>query len=226
MKHNDELSFIPLFSGIEKQEIDKILSCSNATKLYFKKDEFIVNPGGSFNKIGIVLSGNVVISRTDLLGNCIVLSSVSKGELFGFSASMSNNFSDTYIYAGDDCSILVLNKDKILLACSANCNSHRQILLNIISLLSDKNLSLIKKIGHISQHSLRRKIISYLSEEATQNGQNQFYISFNRQEMADYLATDRSALSAELSRMKKDGLIEYNKNYFELKSKLINNNEL
>jgi CRP-like cAMP-binding protein len=86
----------------------------------------------------------------------------------------------------------------------------------MVRLLSYKNLELMKKINHITKRSTREKLLSYLSAEAKKQGSKSFLIPFDRQQLADYLCVERSAMSSELSKMRSEGLLEYQKSFFTL----------
>ena len=97
-------------------------------------------------------------------------------------------------------------------------NVHQVLINNLFQILSKENIELIQKIENVSQKTIRDKLLTYLSNEAQKRHSNSFDIHFNRQDLADYLNVDRSAMSFELSKLQKEGLIEYNKNHFELLS--------
>ena len=114
--------------------------------------------------------------------------------------------------------MLFLNVKRILTTCPSTCSHHNRMIRNLLSELAEKNLRLNEKITHLGQRSRRAKILSYLSAEAQRHGSAEFDIAFSRQQLADYLSVDRSGLSMELSRMQEEGLLEYRKNHFVLKS--------
>lgn len=120
------------------------------------------------------------------------------------------------VEAAEKCRILFLDIGKILNVCTPACSHHNRLIHNLLYIMAKKNLMLTRKIDHMGQRSIREKVMAYLSFESEKQKKKTFGIPFNRQQLADYLAVDRSALSAELSRMKKDGLIEFEKNIFTL----------
>lgn len=120
------------------------------------------------------------------------------------------------VLASERCEILFLEIQRVFTVCSPACGYHSRLIRNLLTIMARKNLMLTRKIDHMSQRTIREKVMAYLSCEAERWGNEAFEIPFNRQQLADYLAVDRSALSAELSRMQKDGLIEYGKNRFRI----------
>ena len=123
------------------------------------------------------------------------------------------------VVATKDTEVLFLNTEKVLSTCSSSCYFHNQLIHNLVSVLAFNNVKLVNKINHISYKSIRGRLLSYLSSQAIQQGKYSFEIPFNRQQLADYLCTDRSAMSNELSKMQNEGLISFHKNRFELNYK-------
>lgn len=212
-----------IFHNISEECIEKMLSCMQAKFEMYEKNNFIIPNGGGKKKLGIVLEGNALLIREDFHGDRVVLSRVSEGEIFRISYVDNAEALGISVLAGSMCYVLFLNTDRVFTPCKEACGCHNKMLYNIIVSLSEKNISLVRKIQHISKLTLRGKIKSFLLEQAEICGKTEFIIPYNRQEMADYLAADRSALSAELGRMQREGLIEYKKNRFILKGKLYGN---
>ena len=153
----------------------------------------------------------------DAFGNRSLLSRVAPGELFGLSISVSSaKNEDIYLCAETGCHTVLMDAHRLIDGCEHSCEVHGQLLKNTLSLLAQKHLELIRKQRHLAQHSLRGKLASYLTDYAVQCGKREFSIPFRRQAFSDYLGVDRSALCAELSRMKRDGLIDYRLEQFTL----------
>lgn len=205
-----------LFKNLSDEEIQKVLGCLHAEEVFYAKDTHVLIGRKGIPLVGIVLSGSIFMVCTDSDGNRSILDNAQKGEIFGLSLILDDLGDNLCIVAAEDCRVLLVDANTILWGCSCFCDTHKQLLYNLISILSKSNMGLLRKFRHISQHTLRRKIASFLNEQADLQKTSDFTIPFNRQEMADYLGADRSALSAELSRMKKEGLIDYQKNHFTL----------
>ena len=205
----------PLFLGVEKENIQIMLTCLQAKIKHYEKDTYIFHQGESVKTLGIVLEGSVFIVQEDFWGNRNIMSSISEGQMFAESfVCVAESLMNVGVQAQKDCSILFLDVSRILTMCSSACAHHTQLLKNLLSAIALKNIQGNEKLLHVTQRSTRTKILSYLSKMAQQNNSNNFTIPFNRQQLADYLAIERSGLCIELSKMKKEGLLDYHKNYF------------
>jgi len=216
----DLLSKNPLFKGIDKGDIGFLLDCLSAkTKTYYK-DEPIFEAGSRPEYVGIVLSGSAFVLQEDYWGNRNILSNIGVGGIFGEAFSCAEAAAlPVSVIAKEDSVILLINVKKILTICSTACAFHTSLIMNLVRILANKNRYLTRKIEHITKKTTREKVLSFLSECAVQGGKNTFEIEFNRQELADYLSVERSALSAVLSKMKEEGIIDYYKNTFRLTDK-------
>jgi CRP-like cAMP-binding protein len=206
-----------LFKGIKAADVDRLLACLSAETTVYGKGEFVFQAGEVPPKMGIVLSGCVHIIKEDYWGNRSILSEVQRGELFAESyACLEAHPLDVGILAVEKTEVMLVNYGNIVSRCSPACEFHWTMTMNMLRILAGKNARLMEKMEHITKRATRDKVLSYLSGQARQNGSSAFHIPFNRQEFADYLSVERSALSAELSKMRAAGMIEYRKNYFEL----------
>lgn len=217
MENIDFLMKLPIFYNLKKEEIINILKFFNYSKEDFEKNNFIFEIGKPISKIGIILSGEINIIKEDFWGNRNILNKFKSGEIFGevFAlAKVSPN--NILVETSQNSKILFLDLTNFSIDNENNSSEILKFLSNIFKISLKKNILFTEKLEHITKKTIREKIISYLSTEALKNRSNSFFIKFDRQELADYLFVERSALSRELSSMKKDGLIEYNKNYFTL----------
>ena len=207
-----------LFEGIQTHEISHLLSCLKATVRVYKKDEFVNRAGDSISSIGLVLSGEVHVISEDYWGNRTILSEFKKGEFFGESyASSPASISRVSVLTTHASEIMFLYINSILKTCSSQCPYHNRLIMNLLAVLANKNILLTTKIDYMSKRTIRDKVLSYLSDKSKEFLNSSFYIPFNRQQLADYLCVDRSALSNELSKLQKEGIISYKKQHFELK---------
>lgn len=217
MENIDFLMKLPIFYNLKNEEIINILNFFNYSKENFEKNNFIFEIGKPISKIGIILSGEINIIKEDFWGNRNILNKFKSGEIFGevFAlAKVSPN--NILVETSQNSKILFLDLANFSIDNENNSNEILKFLSNIFKISLKKNILFTEKLEHITKKTIREKIISYLSTEALKNRSNSFFIKFDRQELADYLFVERSALSRELSSMKKDGLIEYNKNHFTL----------
>lgn len=211
------LSNTPLFHGIREDEIKEMLSCLNAREKTYKKDEVVFRSGSSVTEIGLVLSGSVNIVVNFYWGNSHIFGHVGKGQVFGENyAAIPGKELICDIVACEETEVLFLNMQNMLTTCRRGCSFHTRIIQNLLRISAQKNLNLSTRMRHTASKSLRERLLSYLSEQALEQGSTQFTIPFDRQQLADYLAVDRSAMSNELSKMQKDGLITYHRNEFTL----------
>ena len=207
-----------LFGGIEEEDLASMLACLHTREARYRKCELIFQEGDVIQEAGIVLSGKVHIVQDDFWGNRHIVSAVPAGSMFGEAyACLGNEKLRVDVRAETDCHVLFLNLQKAMHVCKNTCPFHQRLVKNILYAIAGKNLDLAAKIQHTSRRSIREKVLSYLSEESRKTGSSYFSVPFTRQQMADFLAVDRSALSKELSRMQQDGLIEYERNQFHLK---------
>lgn len=211
------LSSASIFSGLNREEILSMLSCMQARCRSFKKGEYVLQQGQKLEELLILLSGSLHIRQDDYWGNRSILGTVEPGEMFGESYACSDSgpiMND--VAALSDSVVLFLNTQRVLKQCGNSCPFHAAVIENLFKAISGKNRALVQKLGHMSRRSTREKLISYLSSEAKKQGKAEFVIPFKRQQLADYLSVDRSAMSSELGRMKAEGLIEFNREHFIL----------
>lgn len=214
------LSRTPLFRGILPEEIESMLSCLNAVEKHYKRGEVIYYAGDVIRSLGIVLSGRVSVESDDVWGNRNILSHVGPGHVFAETyACIPGETLMVHVVAVEDSTILFLDAEQIFEACQTACGYHNKLIRNMMFIFAQKNLNLSRKIFHTSPKSIRGRVLSFLSEQATRSGSNSFTIQFNRQQLADYLNVDRSSLSNELGKMQADGFIQVEKNHFTLLDK-------
>lgn len=206
-----------LFSGVGEEDIASLLSCLGARKKEYKKGEYILREGEHIRNIFILVEGKIHIQKDDYWGNRSILSVISVGEMFGegYAAPESGALLNDVV-AVEDSSVIFFDVKRILTTCSSACRFHNMIVQNMFFAISDKNRRLVQKLGHMSGRTTRAKLISYLSEEAKRQGSSAFTVPFNRQQLADYLCVDRSAMSNELCKMRDEGMIKFEKSRFEL----------
>lgn len=207
----------PLFVGITKPDIDSILRCLSAKQKHYKKNSFIWAEGDIVESFGIVLTGAVHVLREDFWGKRNILTRVEPSGLFGEAFAYAGlEQLPVSVMATEGSEILFINCGRILTSCSSACAFHAGLIKNLTFILARRNVLLTQKLTHITQPTTREKLLSYLSEQARLAGNRSFDIPFNREELANYLSVERSAMSAELSKMRKDRLVLYRKNHFEL----------
>lgn len=207
----------PLFKGIESEQLASLFSCLAAKKAAYKKDEFIFRADEPAVSVGVVISGGANVIQEDFWGNRVILTHVAPGELFGEAFSCVETESlPISVVATESSEILLIDYKKIVMTCSSACTFHSLLISNMMRILANKNIMLTRKIAYVSKRTTREKLLAFLSAQAMQEKNKEITIPFNRQELADYLCVERSALSRVLMEMKAEGLIDYEKNRFTL----------
>ena len=220
MKNIFSLINCPLFAGIKLPELEKLLGCIPNRRKTYKKGNYILSEGDRSVSIGILLSGSAFIVREDFWGNRSILSGIGARDLFAEAFCCAGEKTiPVSVIAAETAEVLFLDYKHITVLCSSACSFHSALIRNLLQITARKNMALVEKIEHLTKRTTRNKLLSYFSEQARLKGSHSFQIPFNRQELADYLAVDHSAMSAELARMKKEGLLDYHKNNIELYAK-------
>lgn len=206
-----------LFAGIAEDEICSMLSCLDAKSEKYQKGEYVIHQGEHISTIMMLADGKLHIQQDDYWGNRSIISNITAGEMFGeaYIAPESGPVLNDVV-ALEDSTVIFLDARKIMTVCSSACRFHSIVLQNLFFTISEKNRKLVTKLGHISKRTTREKLISYLSEESRRHNSAEFTIPFNRQQLADFLSVDRSAMSSELCRMRDEGLLHFNKSRFTL----------
>ncbi|MGD9559898.1 MAG: Crp/Fnr family transcriptional regulator [Oscillospiraceae bacterium] len=213
----DILASCPLFAHIDAGSLPDMLDCLAARQRHYAKGAMVLSAGRALPAVGIVLSGGVHVLQEDYWGNRAILAHIAPGGLFGEAFACAGvGQLPVSVQAVAPTDILLVDVQKIITVCSSACAFHTRLVQNLLQLLAQKNVSLTQKIEIITQRSTRKKLLAYLSRQAQAAHSHRFQIPFNRQELADYLAVDRSALSAELSKMQQEGILQYDKNHFQL----------
>lgn len=217
IKHINNLGKNPLFKDVTRDETLIMLDCLGAVKKAYEKNQYVLHSESQKEKMGIVLEGSVHLVKEDYWGNRTILSKSGPGELFGesfpWSASQPLPIS---VIATEATQIIFISYKRLTTTCTRACPYHTRLINNMMEILVERNIQLTEKIDLLVQRSTRDKILSYLSAQALLLNGNSFFIPFDRQELADYLAVERSAMSKELSRMKEEGILDYKKNWFRL----------
>lgn len=206
-----------LFQGIREHEIEAMLTCLSAEERTYGKDAYIYRAGDVTGRLGVVMEGAVNIIKDDVWGNRKIIENIGGGQIFGETyACLKGEPLMVDVQASERSRILFMDVNRILTTCSSSCDFHNRLIRSLMYVLAGKNLMLTKKMDIITPKSLRERVMVYLSQESVKQGCRTVTVPFNRQQMADYLSVDRSALSAGLSRMQRDGVISYEKNRFTI----------
>lgn len=214
-KYIDIIKKSSLFFDIQENDIEQMLNCLSAQIKQYDKNEYIFLAGENIKSVGMVLSGSIHIVNEDFWGNKTIISEFSQSDIFAETyACIDETPISVSVLANEKCTILFMDIKRMIRTCSSSCKFHLKLIQNIITVLASKNLILTTKMEHISKRTTREKLLSYLSLQSKKANSNAFDIPFNRQQLADYLSVDRSAMSSELSKLREEGIIEFNKNNF------------
>lgn len=208
---------LPLFAGLDKDEINEVLKKFHALIRHFPKSDYIFLAGDCVESLCIVLEGTVQMIKEDVWGDKSIITNLGVGSVFGesFLGRMGDKSAVSY-FAASNSEVLMLPLGRFLLDSSLDSPACRRMMCNIVSILADNNTRLIEKTEILCKKTLRSKIMAYLEQEAKYAGNNTFTIPFNRTDLANYLDADRSALTRELARMRNDGLVDFEKNTFTI----------
>lgn len=216
-KYFDILKGTKLFEGIEEDEISSMLGCLQARKQSYKKGEYVFSAGDEAHSIMVLVEGSLLIQNDDYWGNRSIISHVSVGETFGEAyAAPGCSTLQNDVVATSDSVVISFDVNRILTVCSHACRFHTMTVRNLFYSISEKNRRLVEKLGHMAQRTTREKLMSYLSEESKRRGSAEFTIPYSRQQLADFLSVDRSAMSNELSKMRDEGMVEFDRSRFVL----------
>ncbi len=207
-----------LFAGVNEEEIVSMLSCLGARIRTYNKGEYVLHQGEHLSDILVLAEGSLHIQKDDYWGNRSILGHITVGEIFGeaYTAPESGALLNDVI-AVESSAVFFFDVKRVITTCSSACRFHTMVVQNLFFAISEKNRSLVQKLDYLSRRSTREKLITYLSEEAKKQNSAYITIPFNRQQLADYLSVDRSAMSNELCKMRDEGLLEFEKNHFKLR---------
>lgn len=213
----DILEICPLFAGISRQELGALLDCLGARRTEVKKGQVILAEGAPAQFVGIVLEGRVQIEKVDYYGNRSILTQAGPGELFAESFACADAAEmPVSAIATEDGAVMLIQRTRITTGCSNACGFHSRLIANLLKIVSQRNLQLSQKIEITGKRTTREKLMAYLVGQAKYHGSDSFTIPFDRQALADYLQVERSAMSAEISKLRREGILESHKNHFRL----------
>ena len=211
------LQTCPLFGGIRQEDLSGMLGCLGARTVEKKKGQIIFREGDTTNFVGIVLTGAVQLVREDYYGNRSIVAHIGPRQLFGEAYAFAGTQAlPVSVIADEDSAILLLDSRRITTCCSHACVFHSQVIFNLLHLVAENNLVLHQKIQITSKRTTREKLMAYLFMQAKLHNSSSFTIPYDRQALADFLEVDRSGLSAEISKLRSEGVLQCEKSNFRL----------
>ncbi len=216
-KYSGILKKCGLFRNIAEKNLFTLLHCLGARVAVFSKKQTIIAEGSRAEHICVMLSGSAQMVRVDYYGNRSIISGIEPSEVFGeaFACTETEEMPVTVI-ANEPCEVLLIDCRHIIHACPNACGFHQQIIFNLMRNLAEQNLLFHQKLEITSCRTTREKLMAYLLVQAKKHGSKRFSIPFDRQELADYLEVDRSGLSAEISKLRSEGVLTSSRKEFEL----------
>ena len=206
-----------LFSGIDRQDYSAMLACLGARIVHCGRGASILREGEPARELGVVLRGSAQVSRTDYYGNRSLMARLGPADLFAEAFACAGVAAmPVSVTALEETDAMLIDAGRILHACSSACGFHQQMIHNLTRILALKNLAFSRKIEVTGQRTTREKLLTYLMLEAKQAGSNTVLIPFDRQELADYLEVDRSGLSSQIGKLRREGVLLCEKNRFTL----------
>ncbi len=205
-----------LFSQMAVEEIGPMLQCLGAVEKTYEKGATIARHGDMLTAFGVVISGLVHVSNHDVWGNHNILTILAPGDLFGATYVICERPMEANVSAMEPTKILYLDVNRVMKSCTNACPFHARLIKNLLRVSAENNMALTRKTNYLARRSTREKLLAYLSRQSQKQNSLDFTIPLNRQQLADYLAVDRSAMSNELSKLRREQIIDFDKNWFHL----------
>jgi len=217
MEYYEELKNTKIFCSASEFECQAMMFCFKTRFKYFNKSDLIVEQGQNMEDIILILKGGATVQHVDNLGDISILMKLKKGDVYGLENAYSGEqvYKDSLI-ANEKTLVLFMNKHRVINPCENKCRRHEFVTKHLMQIVAEKNIQLLEKLEHMSKRTIRDKLLSYFNSLAKKAGVTYFEIPFNKTELANYLSVDRSAMSTELTKMKEDGLIDFEKRQFRL----------
>jgi len=206
-----------LFREIEDGEMEEMLGCLGARVVIYGKKDTVIGEGEPVRYIGIVLSGRLQVVQVDYFGNRSIVGNLEPSDLFGESFACAGVIEmPVNVICAEDSEVMLIDHHRIMYPCSSACGFHRKLIDNLLKVVAMKNLAFHQKIEIISKRTTREKLMAYLLLQAKIRNKSSFEIPYDRQELADFLGVDRSGLSAEIGKLRKEGILASERNQFKL----------
>ena len=217
MEFYQDLKNTKIFNSTTEFECQAMVFCFKARFKIFNKNEHIISQGEPMEEMVLILKGGATVEHIDSLGDISILMKLKQGEIYGIESAYSAEsvYKDSLI-ATEKTLVMFMNKHRVINPCANRCKRHDIVVKHIMQMIAENNIQLLDKLTHMSKKSIREKLLSYFNSLAHKSGSNYFELPFNKTELANYLSVDRSAMSTELTKMREDGLIDFDKRQFRL----------
>lgn len=216
-KYYDILKKVAIFENIDENQLDNLLECLGSRIQEYAKNDVIFMTDSRISSVGIVLSGSAQIIKEDVMGNRTLVTELSEGDIFGEAYACANvSRIPVSVLTTTGCEVLFIQFSRIVTTCTSACSFHSTLIKNMLQLIAQKNIFLNNRMDILSQRTTREKLAAYFTMQIKKTGKNKFKIPFSRDELADFLCVNRSALSRELCNMRDENILSFNKNEFEI----------
>ncbi len=212
----DRIKFAFLFNGISDKELLLALKCLEGEIVSYDKGQTVIKEGSLSDRFGLLIEGLLQSTQYDLEGNRSIIQTIEPLQIFNENYCYVNEKSPVNIETIESSKILFLKSHISSKLLPAVCSIKNILLNNLFIIQTHKNVELTKKLECMSKRTTREKLMAYLKLESLKQGTRKFDIRLDRQQLADYLGIERSAMSAELSKMVKEHLIKTNRSHFEI----------
>ena len=214
------LQKVALFEGIEEKEILGMLKCLNAHQREFADGSIVLQEGQRVGSVGVILEGSVQVVREDVHGSRLIMAECGPADLFAEAfAPAEIEEIPVSVFASQKSRIMFLDFKRIITQCSSHCEFHSLLVRNMMKVLAKKNIMLSNRIELLGKRSIREKLLAYFWSQSKKSKKDRIVLPFNRNELADFLCVDRSAMSRVLGQMQEEGIISFKKNVFQLNMK-------
>jgi len=216
-KHLEKLLGVGLFRGIPRDSLEAMLNCLKPKVCWYKRSDYIVAGGDTYESVGIVLKGTATVSKENAAGSRIVMTLLKPGDIFGEIVAFSSLMTwPATVQAQEECEVLFLPRGKIVGDCEKMCSWHRILIQNFLRIISERAILLNKKVEYLTIKSIRGKICTYLLDQYKTSGDKNIILPLNRNELADFLNISRPSLSREMGKMRDEGLINFHLTNFRI----------
>lgn len=217
MEYFKEVKETKIFKDATEFEMQAMMFCFKTRFKFFNKNEKIISQSETMEDTVLLVKGAAIVEHVDTLGNISIIMRLKKGEVYGLeTAYAGDNIYKDSVIATEKTLVMFMNKHRLITPCDNRCRKHEMVIKNITQIIAENNLALQEKLSHMSKKTMREKLMAYFTSLSKKSGSNYFEIPFSKTELANYLSVDRSAMSTELTRMKEEGLIDFDKRQFHL----------
>ena len=224
MEFYSELKNTKIFGSATEFECQAMVFCFKARFKNFNKNEHIISQGEPMDEVVLILRGGATVEHIDSMGDISILMKLRQGDIYGVESAYAGDevFKDSLITT-EKTLVMFMNKHRLITPCANKCRRHDIVSKHLMQMVAESNIQLLEKLTHMSKKTIRDKLLSYFNSLSKKAGSNYFEIPFNKTELASFLSVDRSAMCTELSKMREDGLIDFEKRMFLLMRNEISN---